>query len=125
MRKNIQELTTEQTDLELKDLNKYYGSENYFNVMNTNVTDGIYYIMKNGYSWLVTDFLVVAKSDNFKIKDESFISVKLKLKDDTAKMIVTDGNDKILYTQDYEYTNVKREVTLFYIDNVLLLSSEY
>jgi len=117
--------TTEQTDLELKDLNKYYGSENYFNVMNTNVTDGIYYIMKNGYSWLVTDFLVIAKSDNFKIKDESFISVKLKLKDDTAKMIVTDGNDKILYTQDYEYTNVKREVTLFYIDNVLLLSSEY
>jgi len=68
--------------------------------------------------------LAVAMCDE-KIKAEEFISVKLKLDGDKGKMIVTDGNDNILYTQDYEYTNAKKELDLFYTDKVLLLSNEY
>ena len=38
---------------------------------------------------------------------------------------MTNGNDKILYTQDYEYTNAQKDLTLFFTDNVFLLDSEY
>ena len=113
-------------DLNLKDLQQYRGSEGYFNVMGFNATDGIGYIMKNGYSWFVTDFLSVAM---FKIKkewkDESFICIKLKLDGDKGLMLVTDGNENELYKQKYEFTNAKQELTLYLCDNVLLLSQEY
>ena len=120
MNKQIQ-----QDDLTLKDLNQFHGTERYYNVMGFNVTDGINYITKNGYSWFVTDFLSVALCKK-EVKQESFICIKLKLLDDNkAKMFVTDGNDKIIYKQEYNYTNVKKELTLYFIDKVLLLSSEY
>ena len=111
-------------DLGLKDLGEYFGTEQYHNVMGTNVTDGVIYIMQNGYSWFVTDFLAVAKF-NEKVKVEEFISVKLKIDGDKAKMVVTDGNDVILYEQKYVWTNAKVELTLFFTDKVLLLSGEY
>jgi hypothetical protein len=125
--KEVTKMETEQKhkdDLELKDLNQFIGTEQYHNVMGTNVTDGIAYIMNNGYSWFVTDFLAVAMCDE-KIKTEEFISVKLKLDGDKGKMIVTDGNDNKIYTQDYEWTNAKEELDLFYTNKVLLLSGEY
>jgi len=49
----------------------------------------------------------------------------LKLDGDKGKMIVTDGNDNKIYTQDYEWTNAKEELDLFYTNKVLLLSGEY
>jgi hypothetical protein len=116
-------------DLELKSLDNYYGSEHYYNVLGFNVTDGINYIMQNGYSWFVTDSLAVVMSESKVLKyliDENFLTIKLLLKDNKkAVMIITDGNDNILYTQKYEYTDAKRELTLYFIDNVLLLNSEY
>ena len=111
-------------DLDLKDLGHFTGTEQYHNVMGTNITDGVAYIMNNGYCWFITDSLVIINS---KLKNEEFITAKLKVNTEkkTAQMILTDGNDKILYTQDYEYTNAKRDLTLFFTDNVYLLDSEY
>ena len=60
-----------------------------------------------------------------KITAEEFISVKLKLDGDKGKMIVTDGNDKVLYTQEYGYSDAQKELDLFYTNKVLLLSREY
>lgn len=120
-------METQQDDLTLKDLNQYYGTEQYHNVMGVNVTDGIAYIINNGYSWFVTDFisLVIAKHES--IKDEEFLSIKLKVdvEKKTAVMEVTDGNEKILYTQNYEYTDAKRDLNLYFTNEVLLLSGEY
>lgn len=109
-------------DLELKELDMYHGTEKYHDVMGGNVTDGVAYIMNNGYSWFVTDSLAVIR---IQLKKEPFLSVKLKLKDDTADMIITDGNDKVLYKQHYGYTSAKRELNLYYSNNVLMLSGEY
>jgi len=109
-------------DLTLKDLNQYYGTENYYKVLQANVTDGINYIMRNGYSWFVTDFLIVA---GFRFKEQEFLSVKLKLNGSKGLMEVTDGNNNILYTQEYKYTDAKTELNLFYTNGVLMLSGEY
>lgn len=107
---------------DLPGLEQFYGTEQYHNVMGVNVTDGIMYIMENGYSWFVTDMLVILK---MKLKDAEFCSVKLKLSDGGAKAIIDDGNDNVLYTQDYELTDAERELTLFFTDGVLMLSGEY
>jgi len=121
----IKEQEQHKDDLTLKDLNQYYGTENYYNVMGVKVTDGIAYIMKNGYSWFVTDFLSLVITKHESIKDEEFLSIKLKLDGTKGLMEITDGNEKILYTQNYKYTNAKTELNLYFTNEVLLLSGEY
>lgn len=120
-------MTMSEPDLTLKNLNQYYGTEGYTKVMGINVTDGICYIMMNGYSFLVTDFLSLIVTNHKGLRDQEFLSIKLKLKGDGSKanMIVTDGNDNILYEQFYTYTNVKKEVNLFFTNEVLMLTGEY
>ena len=112
-------------DLSLKDLGHYNGTEQYHKLQlfnEINLTDGIMYIMKNGYSWLVNDILSVIK---FKLFNEEFLSVKLILNKNKGKMLITDGNEKILYTQKYPHTNAEREIKLFFTNGVLMLSGEY
>ena len=114
-----------EVDKELKDLRHFIGTEQYHKLplFNTNLTDGVAYVMKNGYSWFITDSLAVIET---KLKDEEFLSVKLKLlKDNQAEMVITDGNDKVFYTQKYGYTDAKSEVDLYWTDNVFMVSSEY
>jgi hypothetical protein len=111
-------------DLELKELDQFIGTEGYLGVMGANCTDGVAYVMRNGYSWFVTDFIAVAKTHE-KVKTEEFVCVDLKLDGTKAKMKVTDGNDNKLYEQDYDYTDAKRELKLFYTNNVLMLAREY
>ena len=58
-------------DLSLKELNQYHGTEQYHNIGfgNYKLTDGIIYLMKNGYSWFITDFISVGMTDE-KIKQD-------------------------------------------------------
>ena len=116
------ETKTETIDLELKDLDQFYGTQGYINVMGINVTDGVAYVMKNGYSWLITDSIAVIK---MKLKQEPFLSIKLKLNGTKAEMIITDGDCETLYTQKYEYTNAKTEIKMFCTNGVLMLCREY
>jgi hypothetical protein len=109
-------------DLYLRDLDDYIGSKKYYNVMGIYVTDGVKYIMENGYSWFVTDAIAVIR---MKLKKEDFLSIKLIVKNDDAMMEISDGNGHVFYRQRYEWSDAKRNLTLFYVDNVLMLSSEY
>lgn len=110
-------------ELELEQLEQYRGTEKYIGVLGANVTDGVAYVMESGYSWFVTDFLAVRKTG--KMLGQEFLAVKLVVDGSKAKMVVTDGNEKVLYTQKYDYTDAKRNITLYFTDNVLLLEGEY
>lgn len=118
-------------DLELEELGNFYGTENYYSMgalfRNINVTDGVKYIMDNGYSWFVTDALsvIVTRID---FLESEFLTVRLRVDLDksTAKMTIEDGNNNVLYEQDYAYTNAKvKELVLFYSNGVLMLNSEW
>ncbi len=110
-------------DLELRDLDQFSGTQQYFKCwLGALATDGVNYIMGNGYSWLVTDALSVIKLE---LKDEPFLVVKLKVKDNKAVMTIEDGNGKVFHTQDYDYTSAKKDLTLYFVENVLMLSGEY
>lgn len=114
--------------LDLDNLNYYTGTEGYTRIplFRTLLTDGIIYVMSNGYSWLVTDALSVLEHHP-KVKDEPFKTIKFKVntKKKTAKMIITDGNDKALYSQIYKWTDAKKDLTFFCCDGVLMLDREY
>lgn len=113
-----------QDDLELKGLEQFISTEQYYDVLGFNVTDGVKYIMDNGYSWFVTDVLAVIKCKK-NVSREEFLSIKFDVLGQTGKVIITDGNEKTLYTQDYDYTDAKRSLHLYFTNGVLLLSGEY
>jgi hypothetical protein len=114
-----------QADLTLKALDHHIGTEHYYNVFGVNVTDSVKYVMNNGYSWFVTDAIAALKFKP-KLRREPFLTVQLQLTEDhKADMTIIDGNENKLYTQHYEFTDAKRDLTLYFIDNVLLLNSEY
>ena len=111
-------------DLELKELEHFIGTENYFNVLGANITDGVKYVMDNGYSWFITDSLVSIKMLP-QLREQEFLCIDLKIKGGEAEVIISDGNKRVLYKQRYEITDGKRDLKLFFADDVLMLSREY
>jgi len=112
-------------DLELKGLDSYTGSDRLYRLMGIKITEGIAYIMENGYSWFVTDSIALIKTKP-KLENAPFLSIDLKLeKNGTANMEISDGNGHIFYRKHYKYTDAKRSLKLFYDNGVLMLNSEY
>lgn len=110
-------------DRDLKNLGQYYGTNQYFEMYKYLITDGIKYIIENGYHWFVSDALIYCKAH---LRNEEFLTIKLKIiEDKKAEIIITDGNTKEFWKRRYEYTDAKRDLKLFLTDNVLMLNSEY
>jgi len=118
-------------------LNGFTGTEQYyFNPFFKPIkyTDGIKFLSDNKASWLVTDTQAVLLY-NPEVKEgyeqEGFICVKWKFEGNKAQATYTDGNENILFIQDYEYTDflkhyvTESELNLYYTNEVLMLSSEY
>lgn len=129
-------------DLELRDLDKYYGTEAYHSLkplFTTKMTDGVAYVYNNGYAWAITDSLALiegakkqrrtekelSKLIEYFNKGEDFLAIKLKLKDKGAIITIEDGNNKVLHKQIYKITTAKRELTMYVVDGIILLSGEY
>jgi hypothetical protein len=123
-------LATEKPDLELKALESFIGTENYYRVLGVNVTDGIKYVMDNGYSWLVTDSLAVIRTKK-SLRAEPFLVVKFKVDRDKkqADVEINDGDKGagpiVYHKQHYDFTDARRDLTFYFADKVLLLAGEY
>ena len=116
---------TEQPDLHLKELPYFTCTEHHWKNMWGTYTDGVRYIAQNGYAWLLSDAQIVIRMKP-KLRREPFLVIELKvnLEEHTAKMIITDGNNNTLYRQQYNYTDAKRNIKLYYENGVMLLPSE-
>ncbi|MCK0135305.1 DUF6876 family protein [Arenibacter sp. S6351L] len=101
-------------------------------LIRTKFTEGIKYLAQAGECfWLVTDTSVIAKS----LMDKSrFITIdfrKLTEKEKNvmgyaAKIDYSDGNGHIFETQKYHLTDFPLdEIRLFFVDDTLMLPSEY
>ncbi len=117
-------------DLELKSLDNFHGSEHYYRLMGgINATDGVHYVMQNGYSYFVTDAIAVLKAHprlQQYLSHDDFVVVKLQLlPNKQARMLMEDGNGHELYRQTYTYSDAKVNLELFYTGGVLLLANEY
>ena len=112
------------------DLAHFFGSEQlFFNPIfrGINYTDGVKFIGDNGASWLVTDVMAVLPK---LLQKEEFLSIKCKVNAEkrSAKVTIDDGNDKVLYTQDYPITDLPCDIHMYceqsYPKPVLMLTSE-
>jgi len=121
--------------IQLKDnLKLFNGTGDFYSnrITNTVYTDGIKYLAEEGNCyWLINDASIVAKS---LIEKSRFISIDFnRLSEEEqsergCEAIITygDGNDNILYTQEYPYTDIPLdELRLFFVNETLLLPSEY
>jgi len=122
-----------EVDKDLKDLDSYTGTQSYYWMHKRRVTDGIRYLMENGYHWFVSDALINCIHHD-KLKNQHFVTIKLKRTDIReskggvwcqAEVEFSDGDGKILLVQKYPICDARRDLTLFYIDDVLLLAGEY
>ena len=115
---------------QIQSLKDFSGTEQYYSgYLGVSLTDGAYFVGVNGASWLITDICSILKVHSI-VKKEEFVSINFKVENNKAEVIYTDGNEKILYTQNYKYTDFSKhfkesEIKFFYTDNVLMLSSEY
>ncbi len=115
--KNLPDWTSE--------LRQFSGTEQYYKgYLGTLRTDGVQFFSAHA-GWLITDIESVVKAHP-KVKKEEFVSVKVSVKDETAKAVYGDGNENNLYTQRYTYTDLPDgEYYFYYTNNVLMLSNEY
>lgn len=116
------------------DLGSFYGSETIYKIplLGTFYTEGIKYLAETAECfWLVTDVSVIAKSLKGR---SSFVTIDVQTLSCEEKDLVGyeaiihygDGNDHILETQKYHLTDFPLErLRLFFVDNTLLLPSEY
>ncbi|WP_165733693.1 DUF6876 family protein [Polaribacter sp. 20A6] len=126
-------MNTQHTTLK-HDLQLFSGSENIYSlpILGTKYTEGILYLVnKANCFWLLLDASGIAKS----LLDKSyFITIDFKRlnkenQETTGKEATInygDGNDTILESHSYNYTDFPLdELRLFFIDGTLMLPSEY
>ena len=121
-------ISNKEPDLELKHLENFIGTTKYVEYFGVYLTDGVVYIMNNGYSWFVSDSVFeILRLVKIYEDASNFMVVKLKVNKDKATAVVSfeDGNGKVYKRRRYEFTDAKRDLTLFYQDGVLMLSGEY
>ena len=114
-------------DISLKDLDSFHGTFYWYNVNGVNVTDGVKYVMDNGYDWVVKNAATAVRK-NINVKGEEFLTIELKLLGNgKADVVYSDGNGNVLLEEDYEVTNAVKEFKLCYVraDNVMCLPMEY
>jgi len=103
----------------------FTGTEHYYKeYMGLIITDGVKHleeIAKCG--WLVSDAAVILKME---LKAEPFVVLKIKVADKKAVINYEDGNNKKLRTQKYQWTDFPEgELSLYYSNGVMMLTSEY
>lgn len=111
-----------------KELAFFTGSEKFYKVYpNLIITDGVKFLAERTEAfWLIN--LVFSYQTIAKVKKEPFqvYELKVDLNNKSSKMVCTDGNENVLYTQNIPFTTFPLEsIKLYYTDGTLLLPSEY
>ena len=111
-------------DRQLKELDGFHGTNRYHKVVaftDIVATDGVAYVVENGYHWFVNDALIAITE---KLRNEEFLVVRLRLSPPAARMEITDGDGKVMYTQDYSITDAEVPVEFYVTNKVALLPGE-
>lgn len=91
------------------------------------ITKGVKFLAERAEAFWLID-LVFSYQTIAKVKKEPFQVYELTVDLNTkrSKMVCTDGNENVLYTQNIEFTTFPFEsIKLYYTDGTILLPSEY
>lgn len=121
---------TKSAKLSKSDLSQFSGSENWYrHGINRNVlfTDGAKYVADEGGAYWLLDEIAIIQSHNKTVAATRFQVWKLSVRPDrTATLTCEDGNGKIVYTKEIEYSDFPLdEITLWFTNNTIYLPSEH
>ena len=113
------------------DLAQFTGSEQWYrHGINRSVlfTDGAKYVADTGGAYWLLDEIALAQRHNKRVAGEEFQLWKLAVNLDQHKGVLTcdDGNGNIVFSKRIPFTDFPlSEITLYYVNNTILLPSEY
>ena len=111
-----------------EDLRQFTGTEQYHkHWLNFVYTDGVAYLAEKAKCYWLLDAIGSYQPELRKKKEIPFQLWILKVKNSKAVLTMSeDKGAKVLVKQEIDYTDFPMEsIELYYIDNVLLLPSEY
>jgi hypothetical protein len=112
------------------DLRHFTGSENWYRhgiVRRVLFTDGAKYVADAGGAYWLLDEIALAQQYIKDVAAEPFQVWKLAVNaDNSATLACEDGNGNTVFRKKIEFTDFPlKEITLWFTDNTILLSSEY
>ena len=118
-----------QKTLTKEDLSQFTGTEQWYRhgiARNVLYTDGAKHVAESGGAYWLLDEIAFAQSIR-PVAAEAFQLWKLKVSSDhRATLACEDGNSKIVFTKEIEFTDFPlNEIAFYFTDNVLMLPSEY
>ena len=121
---------TNAAKLTREDLRQFYGSEHWYrHAINRKVlfTDGAKYVAETGGAYWLLDEIALIQPYDKQVAAEEFQFWKLAVRTDrTATLTCEDGNGKVVFTKEIEYTDFPLdEIAFYYTNNTILLPSEY
>ncbi len=111
-------------------LGQFTGSENWYRhglVRSVLYTDGAQYLAEHGGAYWLLDEIALAQRYKKRVAAQEFQNWSLKVKPDhTARLACDDGNGNVVYAKRIPFTDFPlSEVTLYCVNNTILLPSEY
>jgi hypothetical protein len=121
---------TKNAELIKSDLSQFSGSENWYrHGINRKVlfTDGAKYIADEGGAYWLLDEIAIVQPHNKAVAAEEFQVWKLTVRPDrTATLTCDDGNGRIVFTKEIEFTDFPLDtITLWFANNTIYLPSEH
>jgi hypothetical protein len=113
------------------DLVQFTGSENWYRhglVRDVLFTDGVKHVADAGGAYWLIDEIALAQRYEKRVAAEEFQHWKLAVDIDKHKGVLTcdDGNGNIVFSKRIPFTDFPlSEITLYYVNNTILLPSEY
>lgn len=110
-----------------QDLSQFTGTEHYYKFWcGVCITDGVKFLTEKGLCWLMTD--ICSYWTDKKIREIPFQVWTLKVESNKkAELTMQEDSDTpVIIRQNYDFTDCPlKEIKLYLIDGILLLSSEY
>ena len=121
---------TESHKLDKADLRQFTGTEYWHRhglVRSVLFTDGAKYVADMGGAYWLLDEIALAQKFEKKVSGEEFQLWRLSVKEDhTATLVCEDGNGRVVYSNPIPSTDFPLpEISLYFINNTILLPSEY
>ena len=90
-------------------------------------TDGAKYVADQGGAYWLLDEIALTQKFEKNVSGEEFQLWRLTVKEDqTATLVCEDGNGRVVFSKPIPYTDFTlKEISLYFINNTILLPSEY
>lgn len=117
--------------LNQENLKQFSGTESWFRhpaFKNCLYTEGVQFVAEQGAAYWLLDKIFACQTCIGKLANEPFVSWELirNKEGNGARLECTDGNCNPLYSENIIYTDFPlQSIKFYFIDNVLLLPSEY